>query len=129
MIPADFLSFFDPATVMGLAIVGLLMGMTVLSHMPTSLQLGPWISLFLLTLADILPWTAIIGFRAIRNLQDPHVWPNWYLSIGTLLMFLTFDVFAAAGILVADRLTVLRARRDTRLPHGVHAVRVKHDDE
>lgn len=121
--PPDLLSFFDLGTALALILVGVAFGIGVLGHLPTSLQLGPVQSLFFLAIADVMPWVVIIGFRGFRHYQNPSLYPGWYLSIGTLLMFLVFDLGAASGIAVLDRWERRQRRIAVELA-GVH-VRIK----
>lgn len=119
--PPDLLSFFDLGTAIALVAVGLAFGIGVLGHLPTSLQLGPAQSLFFLAIADVMPWVVIIGFRGLRHYQNPDLYPTWYISIGTLLMFLVFDLGAAGGIAIIDKWE----RRQRRIAVELAAVRVK----
>lgn len=116
----DVLAFFDPEIAIPLVILGGLFGALVLWHFPNA-RLSIRAVLFLLVVADVLPWLFIITFRGIEfeSGSDP-TFAGWYKSIGTALMFLGFDFGAVAGIAIRERIHAHNASRAAVLPHGVH---------
>ena len=116
----DVLAFFDPEIAIPLAILGVLFGAFVLWHFPTA-RLGAIPVLFVLLLADVLPWIFIIAFRGIeyQTGSDP-TFVTWYRSVGTMLMFFGFDIWAVDGVEVRARVHARNARVHAVLPHGTH---------